>query len=86
MISQERTIALGKYESLKKDFRELAVRAGSHLQTLREQTDTLLTDKDFMSINFDNASVLIDELKEIQSSAKEMLAKIDELKRTYKFD
>ena len=82
----ERIVALGVYEAAKKKLLELGMRAGSHLETLRKETDTLLTRRDFLQIDFETAAVLVADLKKIQSEAKIELRTIDELNSTYKFD
>ncbi|MCF8265825.1 MAG: hypothetical protein K9I99_15100 [Melioribacteraceae bacterium] len=82
----ERINALGRYEVLKRELSELGIRAGSHLESLRKETDTLLTDKDFLSIDFSRVKVLTGHLVEIQTEAKEKLDKIKLLSSTYKFD
>jgi chromosome segregation ATPase len=85
-MSEERTIALGSYQQAKKNFQDLAIRAGSHLKSLREATDTLIKRKDFLKINFNECATLIDELKQIQSAAKKEIRIIEELESTYNFD
>jgi len=82
----QRELALGKYEMAKKRIRELGIRAGSHLQTLRETTDTLLTNKDFTQIDFDECMILVKSLKGIQTAAKEVLKEMSELENTYGFN
>lgn len=85
-LSEERTIALGSYNQAKKNFQDLAIRAGSHLKSLRDATDTILKRKDFLKINFDDCATLVEELKQIQADAKKEIEIIDQLKITYNFD
>lgn len=83
-MNEERTVALGKFEAAKKDLTMLGIKAGSHLESLRKETDTLLTDKDFTSIDFEIVKTLVDELEIIQKQAVEKIELMKRLDKTYK--
>ncbi len=85
-MNDQRILALGKLEGAKKHLMELGVRAGSHIESLRQEIDSILFEKDYLNIDFDKCDVLIEHLKEIQKSAKAEDEKIKRLKETYNFD
>lgn len=78
----ERLKALGKYGSLKDEFFKLGIKAGSLLETLRDKTNSILAD-DFLELDLKTASVLIDELVDVQSRAKAIYKKMEEIRNNY---
>jgi hypothetical protein len=84
--SDERTEALCKFEGAKKDLQNLGMKAAYYIQELRKETNTLITGKDFLSMNFTECQKCVDELKDLQKEGKEKLELINELNKIYKFE
>ncbi len=79
----ERIKALGKYEMLKKELAELGFRAGSHLNSLREQLEF---DKQLEEIDFAYVKALINDLEKIQKKVAEISTKMERLNENYRFE
>jgi hypothetical protein len=84
-MSFERERAVGKYQSLKNEHLKVGMRAGSHLLTLRDKTNTIIGE-DFMDLDLAGAKVLIDELIQLQRRIISIRGKMKELEETYGID
>lgn len=84
-MTEERLKAASKYEYLKKQIFDLGSKAGMILSTLREETDTMLTDKKFEDIDFEKVEWAVNECKAIQTEFKQKTIEMEKLRKTYKF-
>lgn len=78
----ERIRALGQYEVYKQEFLKLGIKAGSLLESLRDKTNSILSE-DFLELDLKSANVLLDELISVQSRAKVVLAKMEQIRNNY---
>lgn len=81
----ERIKALGQYEVYKREFLQLGIKAGSILESLRDKTNSILSE-DFLDLDLGSAKVLLDELLKIQSRAKVVESKMVQIKSNYGID
>jgi hypothetical protein len=86
MPVDERTEALCKYEAAKKDLQQVGMKAAYYLQEIRKETNTLLLNKDFLSLNLKKCQSDLEELKQLQIEGNRILSLITELNSVYKFD
>lgn len=81
----ERIKALGQYETYKREYLQLGIKAGSLLESLRDKTNSILSE-DFLDLDLSAAKVLLEELIRIQSRAKVVELKMTEIRNNYGID
>lgn len=84
-MSQERERALGQFVITKKQIYDLGIKAQSLLNDIHEETDPLLSEKDFTDVDFKKIECLAKELQVLQTDFKEKAEKMKKLQDTYGF-
>ncbi len=82
-MSMERDRALGRFMVLRKKAYELGIKAQSLLSDIHEETNTLLTGKDFMEVDFKKIKILADECISIKNDFSNVDKEMKELDATY---
>lgn len=77
--------ALGQYEATKKQLYELGIKAQSMVNSIFEETNSFLTEKDFSTMDFKMIETLAKELQQLQSDYNEKSLRMKKLKETYNF-
>lgn len=81
-MSHERFQAIGKLEQYKRELARIGISVGSHLETLRNKTNSIFVD-DFLDMDLSAARELIDDLVSLQKKLKSLNSKILEIQTTY---
>ncbi len=84
-MNNDRMQALGQYEATKKQLYELGIKAQSMVNSIFEETNSFLTDKDFSTMDFKMIETLAKELQQLQSDYNEKSLRMKKLKETYNF-
>ncbi len=82
-MAYEKEQAHGRYIILKKQIYELGIRAQSHVEGIRQETDTFLTENDFTKMDFKRIESLSRELQLLQGEYNDKVAQMKLLKDTY---
>ncbi len=84
-MNQERERALGQFIALKKQIYELGIKAQVMVKDINDETDSFLSDKDFLSMDFKKVETFAKELQFLQKDFKEKAGRMEQLQSTYNF-
>jgi len=82
-MNTERMQAIGRVEYLKKQIVQIGIQAGSHIQTISIEFNTLLTKKEWHKIDTNKVAYLVEELEKLQKQHSEAMEDLINLKETY---
>jgi len=85
-MSRERDQALGRYIALKKKAYESGIKAQSLLNDIYDESNTLLSGKDFSSVDFKKIITLSEECIKVQNEFGAIKLEMENLNNTYQLE
>ena len=77
--------AQARFSYLKRQLFELGSKAQALVNSIHEETDTFLSEKDFSTMDFKKVEALAEELQQLQTDYKSKVDQFNKLKDTYNF-
>ena len=81
----EKEKAQAKFTYLKKQLFDLGSQAQALVNSIHEETETFLSDKDFSTMDFKKVETLSRELQQLQREYKNKVDQFNKLKETFNF-
>jgi len=85
-MNRERDQALGRYIALKRKAYEAGVKAQSLLNDIYDESNTLLSGKDFVSVDFKKIITLSGECIKVQNEFTAIKTEMENLNNTYQLE
>jgi len=82
---EEKEKAQSKFTYLKRQLFELGSEAQALVNSIHEETETFLSDKDFSTMDFKKVETLAKELQQLQKVYKQKVEQFNKLKETFNF-
>ena len=82
---EEKEKAQSKFTYLKRQLYDLGSEAQALVNSIHEETETFLSDKDFSTMDFKKVEILAKELQQLQKVYRQKVEQFNKLKETFNF-
>jgi hypothetical protein len=82
---EEKEKAQSKFTYLKRQLYDLGAEAQALVNSIHDETETFLSDKDFSTMDFKKVEILSKELQQIQKTYRQKVEQFNKLKETFNF-